>query len=55
MFKKFFSVYLGTQTQKGYTGFISEEKFFLILAVEEGLNQDEGQEFLAPLRREYSQ
>ncbi len=52
MFQKNFAVYLGEELEKGFTGFISEENFFLILMVEEGLSREDGQEFLAMVKKE---
>ncbi len=52
MFQKDFAVYLGKEREKGFSGFIAEEKFFLILVIEEGLDQELGQDFILTIKKE---
>ncbi|MFN4212970.1 MAG: hypothetical protein ACK4FL_03365 [Microgenomates group bacterium] len=54
MFKKNFAVYLGAEKEEGFTGFISEKNFFLIIQVEEGLEKEVGQEFLSLVKKDFA-
>lgn len=52
MFKKDIAIYLGAEQDKGFTGFLSEENFFAIIVVEDGLTKEEGQKFLTEIKTE---
>lgn len=51
MFQKDFAFYLGGELEGGFTGFVAEENFFLILEIEEGLTQEQGRQFLAAVKK----
>lgn len=45
-----FAVYLGKEKDNGFAGFIAEENFFLVLEVEEGMGNKEGQEIIQKIK-----
>ncbi|MEK7070733.1 MAG: hypothetical protein AAB966_02915 [Patescibacteria group bacterium] len=49
MFTSQFHVYLGAESETGFAGFISEERFSCILDCESGLEHDRGREILKKL------
>lgn len=49
------AAYLGTRYEKGFTGFTTEHQFYAVLSIEEGLNEEEGSEFLKKLAVEISE
>lgn len=52
MFSNNFSVYLGETPSIGYSGFLSENNFYLVLNIEEGIDIEEGQKIIKVLRDE---
>ena len=50
MFQKEVVFYLGKEKDNGFSGFLSEDNFFLILEVEEGLTAERGREIIKSIK-----
>ncbi len=53
MLKAQLAVYLGKDTENGFFGFIPEEKFFLVVDIEEGLSKELGREMLNKIKKDF--
>ncbi|MDO8610015.1 MAG: hypothetical protein Q7R95_05675 [bacterium] len=54
MFKKEVAFYLGTEFEKGFTGYIAENNLLLILSVHEGLSHEAGRGYLSEIKEKLS-
>ena len=50
MFKENIALYLGEEKDKGFSGFVAEEHFFLVLDCEDGLDYTKGHQILTSIR-----
>ena len=54
MLKPNFAVYLGKEKTGGFSGFIAENNFFIIVEMQAGINSEQGREMLQKLKVEVS-
>src|SRR3989344_4642453 len=50
MLKPNFAVYLGKEKTGGFSGFIAENNFFIIVEMQTGINSEQGREMLQKLK-----
>src|SRR3989344_7873342 len=46
MFQKKYSIYLGTESEETFNGFIVEENLILVIKIDSGVSKDNGREIL---------
>ncbi|MBI4226133.1 hypothetical protein HY612_03400 [Candidatus Roizmanbacteria bacterium] len=47
-----FAVYLGKEKEGGFSGFIAEHNFFIVVEIEEGINAEQGREMVQKIKDE---
>lgn len=52
MMKPYFAVYLGKEKKEGFSGFIAEHNFFIVIEIVEGVNAEQGREIVQKIKDE---
>src|SRR3989344_839515 len=52
MFNFDFATYLGKEKEGGFSGYIAESNFFIVIEIEEGINAEQGKEILQKIKEE---